>query len=70
VADLNSAELAKAFGIALVIIGVLGLTLSLMSQYGQPYLSILCIVLIVLGAVFFTVIGTLKEAKARRALIR
>ncbi|MGB8780751.1 MAG: hypothetical protein WCD81_08905 [Candidatus Bathyarchaeia archaeon] len=51
VTDLDSADFVKVVGIAFVIMGVLGLILSLMFQYGQPYLSILCIVLIVLGAV-------------------
>lgn len=60
VTDLDSADFVKVVGIAFVIMGVLGLILSLMFQYGQPYLSLLCIVLIVLGAVFFTVLGTRK----------
>ena len=60
VTDLDSADFVKVVGFAFVVMGVLGLILSLMFQYGQPYLSILCIVLIVLGAVFFTVLGTRK----------
>lgn len=68
--DLNSADFVKAFGIALVLVGVLSLALSLLLQYGQPYLTILCIFLIALGAVFYVVLGTLKEAKAKNALIR
>lgn len=67
--DLNSADFVKALGIAFVIVGVIVLTLSLISQYGF-YFSILGIAIIVIGAVFYVVLGTLKEAKAKGALVR
>jgi uncharacterized membrane protein HdeD (DUF308 family) len=69
VTDLNSADFAKAFGIVFVIVGVIVLAWSFISQYGF-YFSVLGIVMIVIGAVFIVVLSTLKEAKAKSPFTR
>jgi hypothetical protein len=54
---------------AFAIIGVIVLALSFISQNGF-YVAILGVAMIVLGFVFFVVLGTLKDAKAKSVLIR
>jgi len=60
---------AKLVGMAFAIIGVIVLALSFISQNGF-YVAILGVAMIVLGFVFFVVLGTLKDAKAKSVLIR
>lgn len=60
-------NLPKMFGIVLVIIGVIGFAISFAYQYG--YGQIFSVVLIALGFICFAVLGTIRDVKAKSAII-
>jgi hypothetical protein len=62
-------NLAKLVGMAFVIMGVIVLTLSFISQYGL-YVAVFGVVLIALGFVLYTVLGTFKEGRVKGVFIR